>query len=115
MVSSSFIFVHSSGPQHPTQRIFLEHPDAGTARTLTLVAKTLQNLANLVEFGAKEPYMADMNSFITKNLDSVKTCIEKFSVRLLSFLFLFLFFFFFFSEKTVGAVLKTSLSDFAPC
>uniref|UniRef100_A0A8C4IU85 RAS p21 protein activator (GTPase activating protein) 1a n=1 Tax=Dicentrarchus labrax TaxID=13489 RepID=A0A8C4IU85_DICLA len=36
-------------------------------RTLTLVAKSVQNLANLVEFGAKEPYMEGVNPFIKNN------------------------------------------------
>lgn len=34
-------------------RLSLESPSSCAARTLTLVAKCLQNLANLVEFGAK--------------------------------------------------------------
>ncbi|KCV70510.1 hypothetical protein H696_02859 [Fonticula alba] len=34
------------------------------ARAFTLIAKTVQNLANLVEFGAKEPHMQDLNQDI---------------------------------------------------
>jgi hypothetical protein len=45
---------------------------AYTARTLTLVAKVVQNLANLVVFGAKEPYMTGVNDVITSNLAGVK-------------------------------------------
>lgn len=44
--------------------LIVEHPDIGTQRTLTLLAKTLQCLANIVEFGAKETFMIPMNSFI---------------------------------------------------
>uniref|UniRef100_A0A8C4P144 RAS p21 protein activator (GTPase activating protein) 1a n=1 Tax=Dicentrarchus labrax TaxID=13489 RepID=A0A8C4P144_DICLA len=42
-------------------------PSSAAGRTLTLVAKSVQNLANLVEFGAKEPYMEGVNPFIKNN------------------------------------------------
>jgi DNA replication protein DnaD len=58
-----------------------DHPDPNTARTLTLIAKTLQTLANLTDFGAKEPHMAEMNNFINKTVDSMKALIDKFSTR----------------------------------
>lgn len=45
----------------------LDSPSPIAARTLTLVAKSVQNLANLVEFGAKEPYMEGVNPFIKSN------------------------------------------------
>uniref|UniRef100_A0A8C5THF1 RAS p21 protein activator 1 n=1 Tax=Malurus cyaneus samueli TaxID=2593467 RepID=A0A8C5THF1_9PASS len=45
----------------------LDSPSPTAARTLTLVAKSVQNLANLVEFGAKEPYMEGVNPFIKSN------------------------------------------------
>jgi len=79
---AGFIFLRFFCPAILDPKLFgmaQEHPDPNTARTFTLVAKTIQNLANLVEFGAKEPYMADMNPFILKNIDAMKTCIEKFS------------------------------------
>ncbi len=44
--------------------IIADFADPKTARTLTLLAKTLQCLANLANFGVKEPYMVEMNSFI---------------------------------------------------
>jgi len=59
-------------------------------RSLTLIAKTIQNLGNLVEFGMKEPYMKDVNPFILSKMEGVKKFIDQISV-------LFLFFFLFFS------------------
>ena len=43
-----------------------DHPDMKTSRNLTLLAKTIQNLSNLCEFGYKEVYMKDMNDSILK-------------------------------------------------
>jgi len=79
---AGFIFLRFFCPAILDPKLFgmaQEHPSPTVSRTLTLIAKTLQNLANLVEFGAKEPYMADMNPFILIHIDSMKVCIDRFS------------------------------------
>ncbi|XP_072923114.1 ras GTPase-activating protein 1-like isoform X2 [Hemitrygon akajei] len=65
-----FVFLRLICPAILNPRMFniiLDPPSSTAARTLTLVAKSLQNLANLVEFGAKEPYMEGVNPFIKNN------------------------------------------------
>ncbi|KAJ3078698.1 Ras GTPase-activating protein nGAP, partial [Quaeritorhiza haematococci] len=56
-----------------------EHPDSNTARTLTLIAKIIQNLANLSEFEGKEAYMTVCNSFISSQLPNMKQFIDQIS------------------------------------
>uniref|UniRef100_A0A8C4IXB1 RAS p21 protein activator (GTPase activating protein) 1a n=1 Tax=Dicentrarchus labrax TaxID=13489 RepID=A0A8C4IXB1_DICLA len=64
--------VQQKWPTNTTMRtrvwLCISKTDLSSAgRTLTLVAKSVQNLANLVEFGAKEPYMEGVNPFIKNN------------------------------------------------
>lgn len=69
-VVSGFIFLRLFCPAilNPRQfNLITEPPSEMAARSLILVAKCLQNLANLVEFGGKEPYMEVVNPFIIKN------------------------------------------------
>lgn len=44
-----------------------------------MVAKCLQNLANLVEFGGKEPYMEVVNPFILKNKERMVYYLDQLS------------------------------------
>lgn len=52
------------------------------ARSLIMVAKCLQNLANLVEFGGKEPYMEVVNPFILKNKERMVVFLDQLSVSI---------------------------------
>ena len=55
---------------------YLDQPQANARRTLTLVAKSLQGLANMTTFGSKEPWMEHMNQFLTSNRQSFKCFID---------------------------------------
>jgi len=54
-------------------------PSDQLQRQLVLLGKVLQNLANGVLFGKKEPFMVRMNQFITKNLDAVGQWMDEIS------------------------------------
>ncbi|KAI3641636.1 hypothetical protein MIR68_000333 [Amoeboaphelidium protococcarum] len=72
---AGFLFLRMFAPAILGPKLFGiidEYTDDKTSRTLTLLAKTLQNLANLVEFGAKEPYMTPMNEFIRSKMPQMK-------------------------------------------
>lgn len=56
-------------------------PSKEMRRGLLLIAKVVQNLANNVLFGAKEPYMFPLNDFLTQNIYDVTTFLRKISVR----------------------------------
>lgn len=45
-----------------------------------MIAKCLQNLANLVEFGGKEQYMEVVNPFILKNKERMICYLDSLSV-----------------------------------
>lgn len=50
----------------------LDPPTPGLRRTLILISKVIQNLANELEFGDKEAYMMPMNVFIQQNIPRMK-------------------------------------------
>ncbi|XP_064475272.1 ras GTPase-activating protein 1-like isoform X2 [Ornithodoros turicata] len=86
-VVSGFIFLRLLCPAilNPRQfNLITDTPSEIASRSLILVAKCLQNLANLVEFGSKEPWMEVVNPFILKNknrmirfLDQLSSVSEK--------------------------------------
>lgn len=53
------------------------HPRPRAQRTLTLIAKALQTLANLSQFGSKEPWMEPMNAFLTGRRQEFKEFVDK--------------------------------------
>ena len=69
-VVSGFIFLRLLCPAIVNPRNFnlvTEPPADSAIRTLKLLAKSLINLANLVEVGTKEPYMEAVGPFIVDN------------------------------------------------
>ncbi|KAK2709712.1 ras GTPase-activating protein 1-like isoform X2 [Artemia franciscana] len=69
-VVSGFIFLRLICPAllNPRQfSLISDPPSLQGARSLVMIAKCLQNLANLVEFGSKEQHMEVVNPFILKN------------------------------------------------
>lgn len=54
-------------------------PDPKTSRTLTLLSKIVQNLANLVEFGQKEPYMGGVNTFVSGQFTNMRSFFDRIS------------------------------------
>ncbi|KAF8455245.1 hypothetical protein BDZ91DRAFT_746797 [Kalaharituber pfeilii] len=58
---------------------FTSTPKKGIRRGLLLIAKIVQNLANNVLFGAKEPYMIPMNDFLTNNIYQVTAFLREIS------------------------------------
>lgn len=82
-VVSGFIFLRLLCPAILNPRNFnliAETPSHNAARSLIMVAKCLQNLANLVEFGGKEPYMEVVNPFILKNKERMVYYLDQLSV-----------------------------------
>lgn len=81
-VVSSFIFLRLLCPAilNPRQFNLIPVPPSPMAtRSLIMVVKCLQNLANLVEFGTKAPYMTVVNLFILKNKERMIEFIDQLS------------------------------------
>ncbi|KAG5897068.1 hypothetical protein JTB14_025884 [Gonioctena quinquepunctata] len=82
-VVSGFIFLRLLCPALLNPRLFglvSEQPSPSATRSLIMVAKCLQNLANLVEFGGKEPYMEVVNPFILKNKERMVVFLDQLSM-----------------------------------
>lgn len=59
---------------------FVEYPDDRAARNLTLVAKTLQTLANFTKFQGKEGFMEFLNDFLLQEAPHMKEFLYRISV-----------------------------------
>lgn len=60
--------------QNTKANMVIDHPGTRAQRTLTLIAKSLQGLANMTTFGVKEPWMEPMNEFLTVRLLPILLC-----------------------------------------
>lgn len=60
----------------------LEYPNEKGARNLTLVAKTLQTLANFTKFQGKENFMEFMNDFLEREAAGMKQFLQSISVSM---------------------------------
>ncbi|KAJ2986095.1 hypothetical protein NUW58_g5193 [Xylaria curta] len=63
-----------------SEKLVNEPPSKEMRRGLLLIAKVIQNLANNVLFGAKEPYMYPLNDFLSQNIYQVTTFLREISV-----------------------------------
>ena len=79
-------FIQSSVRYHIFNAFLIHHdsepPSNNSDRSLKLVTKTVQNVANLVEFKTKEPFMAALNAFINKHTEKMKKFVDEISVSL---------------------------------
>ncbi|KAK9459407.1 uncharacterized protein V1516DRAFT_654985 [Lipomyces oligophaga] len=81
---SGFLFLRFFCPALLGPKLFgliHDHPMANAQRTLVLLAKGLQGLANRSTFGAKEPWMEPMNKFVKLHISEVKGFILDVSTR----------------------------------
>jgi Ras GTPase-activating protein 1 len=84
LVVSAFLLLRLIVPAIMNPKLFNmmpSHPSAETARSLTLVAKVVMNVANFVEFGAKEPFMAVCNGFVAQHIPRMKQFLDTAAVR----------------------------------
>ncbi|KAF2492343.1 hypothetical protein BU16DRAFT_110923 [Lophium mytilinum] len=76
---SGFLFLRFFCPAVLNPKLFgllKDHPKPKARRTLTLIAKSLQGLANMSTFGAKEQWMEPMNTFLSSHRQEFKSYID---------------------------------------
>lgn len=76
---SGFLFLRFFCPAILNPKLFgllRDHPQPKAQRTFTLIAKSLQALANLSNFGQKESWMEPMNRFLTSHRQGIKDFID---------------------------------------
>ncbi|TAQ89385.1 hypothetical protein B7494_g2262 [Chlorociboria aeruginascens] len=76
---SGFLFLRYLCPAILNPKLFgllPDHPPQKAQRTLTLIAKSLQALANLSTFGQKEEWMEPMNRFLYNHKQSIKKYLD---------------------------------------
>ena len=76
---SGFLFLRFFTPAilgPPLFHLNVGNFDERAKRKFTLIAKTLQNLSNLSEFGKKEPFMEPLNGFIASKIPLMKGFLE---------------------------------------
>ncbi|KAK6355762.1 hypothetical protein TWF718_000144 [Orbilia javanica] len=79
---SGFLFLRFFCPAIMNPKMFgllKDHPGTRAQRTLTLVAKSLQGLANMTTFGVKEPWFEQMNEFLVEHNGEFKKYIDSVS------------------------------------
>ncbi|KAJ5961761.1 hypothetical protein N7501_006702 [Penicillium viridicatum] len=76
---SGFLFLRFFCPAILNPKLFgllKDHPRPRAQRTLTLIAKALQGLANMTTFGNKEPWMEPMNKFLVGHRSEFKDFVD---------------------------------------
>ncbi|KAK6500377.1 hypothetical protein TWF481_010720 [Arthrobotrys musiformis] len=79
---SGFLFLRFFCPAIMNPKMFgllKDHPGTRAQRTLTLVAKSIQGLANMTTFGVKEPWFEPMNEFLVEHNGEFKRFIDSVS------------------------------------
>ncbi|KAL4789784.1 hypothetical protein BDV19DRAFT_15282 [Aspergillus venezuelensis] len=76
---SGFLFLRFFCPAILNPKLFgllKDHPRPRAQRTLTLIAKALQGLANMTTFGSKEPWMEPMNKFLVSHRSEFREFVD---------------------------------------
>lgn len=60
-------------------KLIQEYPSDKAVRTLTLIAKAIQKLANFTQFGGKEEFMVFLNNFVEDETENMKHFLEDIS------------------------------------